>query len=176
MVYRYQMSRNPKALLLPLIALAITGGSIAIIVFYEPIVGIIALAVSAYISYHIVKFFVNTVKSHVRTSDEGIVCATTTGSESRLTWDELTHAGWYTTDSGFRELFIYAEGVDRLLTIPPYFDDVEDLEREIAEQSGLSLLTLSGDDVDGLTDALRDIVAPEGEIIEDDSMETDDPD
>jgi hypothetical protein len=166
MVYRFQLGRSPKSLLIPAVAAAIMIAAVSVIVFYQPLPGIIALAVAGYLSYHLVKYFVYTLKSHVRTNDDGMVCMTATGSESRLEWDDLTHAGWYTAHTGYRELFVYAEEKDQLLTIPVQYDRMEDLEREIVEHSGVELLTFSGEDVDGLAEVLRHHIAPEGEIID----------
>ncbi len=169
MVYKFQLRRNVKSLLIPLLALALTLGSIAIIVFHHVLLGIVVLAVVGYFSYFLMKYFVNTLKSHIRTTDEGLVCATATGTESSLGWDDLTHAGWYTTDHGYRELFVYAEADDRLLTIPPQYNGMEALEQEIASRSGIRLLSLAGEDIDGLADALRAHIVPESELIDEDA-------
>ncbi|MFW5776633.1 MAG: hypothetical protein ACOCZB_05020 [Spirochaetota bacterium] len=171
MVYRFQLKQNLKSLLLPGIALVLLAASVAIMAFYHVVLGIVALAVTAFISYHIVRFFINTLKSHVRTSDDGMVCATALGSETTVSWDALTHAGWYTTDSGYRELYVYAEGDDQLLTIPPQYENMETLEEEILDRSGLEPLSLAGEEVDGLTDALRAHIVPESEIIDDEADE-----
>ena len=171
MVYRFQLKQNLKSLLLPGIAAVLLAASVAIIAFYHVILGIVALAVTGFISYHLVKFFINTLKSHVRTSDDGMVCATALGRETTVDWDSLTHAGWYTTDSGYRELFVYAEGEDQLLTIPPQYENMGALEEEVLDRSGLEPLSLTGEEVDGLTDALRAHIVPESEIIDDEADE-----
>ncbi len=171
MVYRFQLKKNLKSLLLPGIALVLLAASVAIMAFYHVVLGIIALAVTALISFYIVKFFINTLKSHVRTSDDGMICATALGSETTVAWDALTHAGWYTTDSGYRELFVYAEGEDQLLTIPPQYENMDALEEEVLDRSGLEPLSLTGEEVDGLTDALRAHIVPESEIIDDEADE-----
>jgi hypothetical protein len=174
MVYPFELRRNLRSLLVPALAIGLVIGSIAIIVFHHALLGIGALIVTGYISYFLVKFFASTLRSHIRTSDEGLVCATATGSDSHISWDELTHAGWYTADSGYRELFVYAEGDDRLLTIPPQYGDIEALEQEIARRSGVRLLSLSGEDTDGLADALRAHIVPESELIDEESEIRDD--
>lgn len=169
MVYRFQLSQNLKSLLLPGIAIVFIAASVAIMAFYHVVLGIVALAVTGFISYYLIRFFVNTLKSHVRTSDDAMVCATAMGSETSISWGDLTHAGWYTTDSGYRELFVYAEGDDQLLTIPPQYENMSALEQEILDRSGLEPLSLTGEEVDGLTDALRAHIVPESEIIDDEA-------
>ena len=171
MVYRFQLSRNLKSLVVPGIAAVLTLAAVSVIVFFHVLVGILALAVTTYISYHMIKFFVNTLRSEVRTSHDGMVCRTAMGSESRIGWEELTHAGWYSTDSGYRELFVYAEEEDQLLTIPMQYERMHDLEREIVDHSGVELLSFTGEDVDGLTQELRNHVAPEHEVIDEDEQE-----
>ena len=170
MLYQFQLKRNPKSLLIPAIGVALVLGSVAIIVFHHALLGVLALVVSGYISYHLVKFFRNTLNSHIQTSDDGIVCATAMGSNSEMGWEDLTHAGWYTADNGYRELFVYAEDKDQLLTIPPQYDRMDELAAEIAEHAP-TMLSLSGEEIDGLADALRGHLVPEGEIIEEDETE-----
>ncbi|MFW6312600.1 MAG: hypothetical protein ACOC2N_01795 [Spirochaetota bacterium] len=166
MLYQFQLKRNLKSLLIPLIALGLIAASIAIIVLYHPLLGVFALLLAGFISYHLLKFFRNTLKSHIRTSEDGMVCATAMGSDSEVSWDEVTHSGWYTTDSGYRELFVYAEGKDQLLTIPPQYEGMEELSEEIRSH-GLTMLSLYGEEIDGLAEALRRELVPEGEIIDD---------
>lgn len=167
MVYRFELRKNPKSLLLPAISVVLVAASIAIIVFYQPVVGIIALAVSGYLGFHLFKFFRNTLASRVETTDESLTCTTALGSSTTILWADLTHAGWYTTDGGYREFFVYAEGEDTLLTIPPQYERMEDLADEVEARSDVDLLSLSGDDVDGLTDALRQELGTEGDVIDD---------
>lgn len=173
MVYRFQLRQNPRSLLVPAIAVVLVGAAMAAIIFYHVVLGLIALAVAGFVSYHLVRFFLNTLRSHVRTSDCAMVCTTAMGSETEIPWNDLTHTGWYTTDGGYRELFVYAEGEDRLLTIPLQYENMEALEAEILDRSGLKPLSLSGEEVDGLADALRAHIVPESEIIDDEAEAAD---
>lgn len=173
MVYRFELRKNPKSLLVPAIAVLLVAASVTIIVIYNAVVGVIALAVSGYLGYHLFKFFRNTLASRVETTDESITCTTALGSSTTIRWDDLTHAGWYTTDGGYREFFVYAEDEDTLLTIPLQYAGMDALSDDVCEHSGLELLSLSGDDVDGLTDALRQELGSEGDVIDDESEEAD---
>jgi hypothetical protein len=166
MVYKFQLRRNPKSLLVPAIALGLVLGSVAIIVFYHALLGVAALLLCGYLSYHFLKYFRNTLNSHIHTSEDGLVCTTAMGSTSEVSWEDVTHAGWYTVDTGYRELFIYAEGKDQLLTIPPQYEGMDALAEEVGEHVD-ALLPLSGEEIDGLADALRQHLVPEGEIIDD---------
>ena len=166
MVYRFQLRRNPRSLLVPAIAVLLPAASVAIIVLYHPLLGVLALLVSAYIGYFLVKYFLNTIRSQIRTTGEGLHCTTAMGSDSEMSWEDLSHAGWYAADSGYREFFVYAEAGDKLLSIPPHYENMDALCEEI-QAHGLTLLSLSGEETDGLADALRELLVPEGEIIDD---------
>jgi hypothetical protein len=169
MTYRFRLSSNPRAVLLPLISVAIVAGAVALIIFANVLLGIITLIVGGFIGYHVMKLFVNTLRSAVETSEDDIACAMPMGREIRIQWQHVTHAGSYTDAKGERDLFVYSESEDRLLTIPPQYEDTDNLEQEILEKSGIELLRLSGEDPEDLADALREIVAPEDEIIDDES-------
>jgi len=144
-------------------------------VLVQPLVGVIALAVSAYIGYHLMKFFVHTIHSHVRTSDEGMVCVTSTGTEVRLKWVNLTHAGWFYQGDTPRQLFVYAEEEDDLVTLPNQYERLSELADEVQERVELMELRTPADVEVG--DALRDKLFPDheqGQIDADKSTQGDD--
>lgn len=155
MVYRFELRRNPRSLLLPLIAVALVAGSVALAVLHHVVIGLLALLVAGFIAYHLFRFFSLTLKSEVVTSEDGLICKTGMGAASELDWNRVTHAGWYETDRGYRALFIYAEDEDRLLTVPPQYERLEDLAAEIEERTG-DLMELTGTDPDAVADALRE--------------------
>lgn len=167
MVFRYRLSSNLKPLLLPLAVIAVTGGSVAIAVFYNIAVGIIAILVTGYLGFHVMKFFVNTVRSQVELLGDELICLTSMGKEMRMAWESITHAGTFTDARGGQDLFVYAEQDDRLLTIPSHFERIDELAAEIEARSRVEFYALQGDEQDDLSDALREIVAPEDEIIDD---------
>ncbi len=166
MVYHFELRRSPRSLLLPVIAVALVGGSLAVTILVQPLVGVVALAVSGYIGYHLMKFFIHTIHSHVRTSDEGMVCITSTGNEVRMKWHELTHAGWFYQGDAPGQLFVYAEEDDNLVTLPNQYERLAELADEIAER--IDLMELRGPSDLEIGDALRQELFPE---MEDDSSE-----
>lgn len=172
MVYRFELKRSPRSLLLPVIAVALVGGSLAVAILVQPLIGVIALAVSGYVSYHLIKFFIHTIHSHVRTSDEGMVCVTSTGSEVRMKWHELTHAGWFHQGDAPGQLFVYAEGNDELVTLPNQYESLSDLADEVREHAELMELHAAADVEIG--DALRDTLFPDLRDEESETTEEDD--
>ena len=159
MVYRFQLSRSPRAVLLPVIALILVAGSVALIIFVQPIVGVVALAVSGYISYHLIKFFVSTVTSQIRVFDDQIVFKTSMGAETRFDWDAITVAGWYVSEDGERQLFVYADEDDQLISLPQTYERMEELAAEIGER--IKLVELHGEFREDLSDALKELLYPE---------------
>lgn len=154
MLCEFNFRAAPRIVLLPVAAIVLTAGSIVVIVLVHIVAGIIALAVAGWLSYHLVRFTVRHLGSHMRTSDEGLVSVTSFGSESRIAWERLTHAGCYVTGKSERYLFAYNEQDDELITIPPYYTYLDELESEFRDHTG-TFLVLSGADPDGLADSLR---------------------
>jgi hypothetical protein len=50
---------------------------------------------------------------------------------------------------------------------------MDQLEQEIGRRTGLPMLSLAGEEVDGVADALRSHIVPEGEVIDDEAEEED---
>ncbi len=149
-------------------AIGFTAGSVALAIYVNVALGIVALLISGFFGFHFVRLFVNTIKSHVRLTNDELICKTPMGKESRIAWSNITHAGSYRSFEGEKDLFVYAEGDDRLLAIPDQYENIDQLEAEIADRISVDLLSLEGAESEDLSDLLREIVAPEEEIIDDD--------
>ena len=167
MLYRFQLSTTPKSLLLPLMVVVAIGGSVALAIWANVALGIVALVISGFLGYHVLRLFVNTLKSNVQTTDDELICATPMGKETRIEWSRVSHAGSFTSYEGDRDLFVYAEQDDRLLAIPTQYENIEGLEEDIQEHIDVEPLNLTGDESEDLADVLRDMLAPEEEIIDD---------
>jgi hypothetical protein len=159
MIYRYTLSSSPRALLLPAITLVLLALSVVALIFLGSVVGIIALLISAFLGYHLIKFFVRTIKSEVRVFDDQILFKTVLGSETRFDWDGVTAAGWYTAEDGERILFIYAEEDDQLISLPETYERMDELADEISEH--IELIELHGETREDVGNALRELLYPE---------------
>ena len=154
MVYGFDVRSAPRIALLPAIALFLLAGSVVTLLLLSVVAGIAALAVSAWLSFHLIRFTVTHIRSELRTSAEGISSLSSFGVETRMPWESVTHAGRFRTRRSDRYLFVYNEQADELLTIPSYYTNISDLESELRERSG-RFLELSGEGPDDLGDALR---------------------
>ena len=90
----------------------------------------------------------------MRSSDDQLVCITSMGVETGMQWSAMSHAGSYATERSGTYLFVYDEGQDELLSIPPYYTDRELLESRVREHAD-QFLELSGASPDDLGEALK---------------------
>ena len=154
MVYRFNIRKNPRVILLGVIPAVLLIGSVALLILVQPLLGLGALAVSAYVSYHLVKFLRNNVKSEIRTYDDELVCDTSMGEKTQIEWKSITHAGRYFVGDELALLFVYNETDDKLLTIPFQYSQMDELEREIRDQVN-DMMELRGER-DGLVGCLKE--------------------
>ena len=154
MVHQFEPKEAPRVFALPTIAAIVIGGSVAVLILGQVLVGIIALAISGWLSYYLVRYTVYQFKSQIRTSDDELVCMTSMGFQTGIPWSEVTHAGSYATERSGVYLFVYSEGDDELLSIPPYYTDREQLQSRIRDEVD-EFLELSGKGPDDLGEALK---------------------
>lgn len=141
MVYRITLSSNPKIVFIILIILALPAAGVAFI-FVSPFFGVVVVVVACYIDYHLFKFFISTIRSKVETSDEGIFFDLGSQDSTRMTWDDVTHAGVFTEQKKHPHLFIYCEEEDRLMTVPSEYSDFADLVEELRSKISLDEIDL----------------------------------
>ena len=154
MIHRFDPRGAPRVFVLPAVAVIVIGGSIVLLALGQTVIGIIALAISTWISYHLVRFTVYQFRSQVRTSDDELVCITSMGVQTGMPWAAVSHAGSYETERSGNYLFVYNESEDELLSIPPYYTDREQLEVRIRDHVD-QFLVLSGTGPDDLGEALK---------------------
>jgi hypothetical protein len=141
MVYRITLSSNPKIVFIFLIILALPAAGVALI-FVSPLFGVVIVAVACYIDYHLAKFLISTIRSRVETSDEGIFFDLGLKDSTRMTWDDITHAGVFTEQKKHPHIFIYCEEDDRLMIIPPEYSGFADLVEELRNKTSLDEIDL----------------------------------
>ena len=83
MVHRFEPRAAPRVFVLPAVAVIVIGGSTALMMLGQVLIGVIALAISAWLSYHLVRFTVYQFKSQVKTSDDELVCITSVGVQTK---------------------------------------------------------------------------------------------
>lgn len=154
MVHKFDPRGAPRVFGLPVAAVLVVAGPVVLLALGQIVIGIVALAISAWLSYHLFRFTTYQLKSHVRSSDVDLVCLTSLGVETGMPWSTVTHAGSYSTRRSGVYLFVYNESEDELLSIPPYYTDREQLESRVRDHVD-NFLMLSGASPDDLAEALR---------------------
>jgi hypothetical protein len=155
MVYRYQLSKNPRSILFPAVAVLLVGGSIAVVLTVDRVVGVIALVVSAIIGYYFVNMFRKSLASVIRLTDDGISAVSPMGANYSLEWGQITIAGVYSMPGKSPELFVYAEDNDRLFRIPDTYSNFDEMEDELRRYVG-EVVALSGSEPEDLIGAIKD--------------------
>jgi hypothetical protein len=154
MVYRYALSKNPRMIAIPIMAVVLIVASLLILLLVHQLVGLIALLLSGFLAYLFVKAFLTSISSVVRISDEGLHATTLMGASYSVTWDEVTLAGVYSSPGAAEELFVYAEGEDNLFRIADTYTDRAGMLAELQSHCS-KWLELSGDDPQGLVEQIR---------------------
>lgn len=132
MVHRFNARSASRVFLLPVVPVVLVGGSVALFLAGQPLFGVIALAVSAWVSYYFLRYTIYQFRSNVETSEDGLQCRTSMGLETGMQWSAITHAGSFATKRAGTYLFVYNETDDELLSVPPYYTDVGGLEARIS--------------------------------------------
>jgi hypothetical protein len=130
-------------LLLFLIILALPAAGILFIYIFNVVLGVIALAISVYLNYHLIKFTIGQLASRIETSDTGIICKSPTNEVIEFTWDNITIAGSFKDTKTRSNIFIYNEEKDNLLKIAQDYGDFEMLLKEIKEKTPFQVIDLS---------------------------------
>lgn len=121
-------------LILPIILVALPTAAILLIVFVNPLVGILALAVAGYIDYQLGKFLRGQIASYIETTDDGINCLTPDGEPIEFDWGTLSAVGIARPAKGRPFLFIYREEGDRLVSVPREYGDFDTLVETVKER------------------------------------------
>lgn len=161
MLHRFDPKQAPKVYLLPVSAVLLLAISIVLFVVGLPLPGVVALGVTAYAGYHLIRYTVLQFRSSIRWDEETIVCVSSLGLEVRMEWDQVDLGGEFHTSKGGQYLFVYNDEGDDLLSIPPHYTDIEMLQKTIRDRSQ-KYVSLKGESSDDLAEALRPYVQPEG--------------
>ena len=134
MTHRMTIRSNPRLLMVPLIALgllALAGGLLAV----SPVVGVLALAMGAYIAYVLIRFLTKQLACTVEAREDGVELDLYGEEKVRLAWGDVTHLGVASDARKRRVLFFYREDEDRLLGVPDEFERFDALMDRAVERS-----------------------------------------
>jgi hypothetical protein len=135
-VYKVSVRANPRILVLYLVIPALPAAAVLFTVLVDRTVGIIGLAIGAYVSYQLAKFLRSHLRSYIETGEEALRCRTTANTEIVLSWGSISHAGHCFPEKGPDYLFVYSEQDDKLLTIPKEYAGFDQLREEIRGRVG----------------------------------------
>lgn len=93
--------------------------------------GMFIAVLFGYFAFQMIRMLLNHLKSFIMTHDDGVTLRFPTTSLERIDWDQITHAGVIHTPEDTLVRFIYAEGKDRLATIPEEYVRLEELDEEL---------------------------------------------
>ena len=142
-VYRATLRANPR-IFLPILAVPLLPAAGALAILYVGgLIGIAAAVIGIYLSYHLVKYLRSHLRSYIETDEEGLHCRTTVDEEIGMAWSDISHSGLAVSKDNRTLLFLYAEGDDKLLTIPPEYEGWDRLVEEARGHVDLEQVTLS---------------------------------
>lgn len=143
MVYRFKVSGNPRAILTVAVMVILISTAFTLLVALGGESGLLFGLLSLAGAFLLFRYFMQHKKSYVETTEDKIVCKTSSGSEIRMTKSDISHCGLAQGKQG-KMLYIYCENDDQLLTIPNDFHNFEQLVQEIAPLPGFEKKTLEG--------------------------------
>jgi hypothetical protein len=156
MVYRISLFTNPKIFLVFLIIFVLPAAAVLSFFIFNTLIGIVAVGVSLYINYHLIKFIIGHLTSRVETGVRGITCKTPMNETIEFSWDKISHAGSFGSPKSKPGLFIYNEENDRLVKIPRDYGSFDTLVKELKGRTAFLEIELS--EGESLEDRLRQIV------------------
>jgi hypothetical protein len=131
MTHRVTVASNPRMLLLAPVLLALPASGVLLLVYAGTLVGILALAGSAYLDYTMIRFLYRNLRSRVVTSDAQISCRLPGGEDLVFPWRAITAAGYCTQPRGRSFLFVYDQKMDKIVTIPDEYSLFGELKSEL---------------------------------------------
>jgi hypothetical protein len=157
MISRITLSSNPKMIVFIGMLLAFLAAGALLIIFVNPLIGIIVVALALYISYNMYKVLRDQFKSRITTDESTIHFLLPGNEEYTFKWEDVTHSGLFVhSGKKKRQLFLYREPEDKLIAIPDEFTDFEALIDILRQKTPFRTLEQQGKE--DLNEALKKIV------------------
>jgi hypothetical protein len=131
MEYRITLTSNPKIILLIVVTIALPVVGVLSFFVFPIIMSVIIAAAGFYFAYHLVKFLISTLGSHITTREDGVLFHISRNDDVDYSWDAITHAGLCASDKKRRTLYVYQEDEDKLVTVPNDYDRFDELIGEL---------------------------------------------
>jgi hypothetical protein len=117
--------------LLPIVLAGLVAAGVVAWRYAGAVVGLVVLAIAAYLDVQIVRFLRKHLKSWVETAPEGVTAHLPDGTTLHLGWKGLTRTGLCLRSGSRPFLFLYDGTQDRLLCVPNEYSHFDQLEQEI---------------------------------------------
>ena len=142
MIHRITIASNPRILIIFLLSVGLPAGSLVILFTLGILWGIILLAISGYIAYHLMKYGISNLKSRIETAEDGLTISIAYEEPKHLEWDQISHSGLCLQHGQRPSLYIYAEKTDQLVTIPDEYTGFLELSETIERNAPFETVTL----------------------------------
>lgn len=134
MRYSFKRRGNRGLYLLSGAAVLLTAATLITPLIFPGLIGLGIALIAGYLAYQVIRFLIRHLRSNILTHDDGLTFLFPSGTVERLRWEEITHAGTIRTSEGTTVIFIYAEGDDRLATIPEEYEKLDQLMLELKQR------------------------------------------
>ena len=131
MLYRLSFRTNPRMVLLPVVLAGLIAAGILAWRYAGPVVGLVALAIAAYLDFRILRFLRKHLGSWVETTEEGLAARLPDQTTLRFAWEGLSRAGLCRRPGSRPFVFLYDGTQDRLLCIPNEYSHFAELREEV---------------------------------------------
>ena len=156
---------NPRALVPVAVVAALVAGAVLVAALVQVVVGLVALLLTGYLAYRIVRFIIKHLASYVAADDDGVTICEFGEDTHHHPWGEVTFAGQARAADGTELLYVYVEQDDRLMTVSREFENFTLLGQELERHVPPTNVELASGE--SLSDRLRGLL-PDSETSEPD--------
>ena len=148
---------NPRMIVLIAMVMASIIGSLLITFLVHTVLGLVTLAISSYIAYHILKFVAKQLTSYIAADKSGITIYRDGEKTHGFAWHDITFTGHAYAHDGDELIYFYIESSDRLFTISPEFENFQLLRGYLSCYISTTDIELSAGE--SLSERLRQLIA-----------------
>ena len=156
---------NPRALVPVAVVAALVAGAVLVAALVQVVVGLVALLLTGYLAYRILRFIIKHLASYVAADDDGVTICEFGEDTHHHPWGEVTFAGQARAADGTELLYVYVEQDDRLMTVSREFENFALLGEELKRHIRPTNVELASGE--SLSDRLRGLL-PDSETSEPD--------
>ena len=138
---RITVRSNPRLLVPALMPAALVAGALALALVVHPLLGLVALIVSALFGYHLLRFTISQLRSYLAAGAEGVTVCELGESTDLYPWSEVTRFGVNTSADG-DQLYVQIAAANRLISVSREFANFDQLLEEMQQHAAATNLVL----------------------------------